>query len=148
MLRLDIRKFLRLPLLTFTKLFLEVRRSLLEGVEAILHECLEKWHHAFSLAVGTWVFFHRPMTHRATRRSTTSSLNVICLFPLVRSVTEGGSSVTQGLFSAWSSSRHDGQPYQGIVQSMSCWWTLIQLFIEVYSMFNEGLRQGVQCFFC
>ena len=31
---------------------------------------------------------------------------------------------------------------------MSCWWMLIQLFIEVYSMPNEGLRQGVQCLFC
>ena len=58
------------------------------------------------------------------------------------------SSVTQGLFSAWSSSRHDGQPYHGIVKSLLCWWMLIQLFIEVYSMSNKGLRQGVQCLFC
>ena len=53
-------------------------------------------------------------------------------FPhLSRSVTRSGSSVTRGLFSAWSSSRHDGQPHRGIVQRMSCWWMLIQLFIEV-----------------
>ena len=36
---------------------------------------------------------------------------------LSRSVTRSGSSVTRGLFSAWSSSRHDGQPHHGIVQS-------------------------------
>ena len=30
---------------------------------------------------------------------------------LSRSVTRSGSSVTRGLFSAWSSSRHDGQPH-------------------------------------
>ena len=41
---------------------------------------------------------------------------------LSRSVTRSGSSVTRGLFSAWSSSRHDGQPHHLIVQSMSCWW--------------------------
>ena len=32
---------------------------------------------------------------------------------LSRSVTRSGSSVTRGLFSAWSSSRHDGQPHHG-----------------------------------
>ena len=52
---------------------------------------------------------------------------------LSRSVTRSGSSVTRGLFSAWSSSRHDGQPHHGIVQSMSCWWILIQLFIELWT---------------
>ena len=31
---------------------------------------------------------------------------------LSRSVTRSGSSVTRGLFSAWSSSRHDGQPHK------------------------------------
>ena len=31
---------------------------------------------------------------------------------------------------------------------MSCWWMLIQLFIEVYSVSNKGLRQGVQRLFC
>ena len=67
---------------------------------------------------------------------------------LSRSVTRSGSSLTRGLFSAWSSSRHDGQPHHGIVQSMSCWWMLIQLFIEVYSKSNEGLRQGVQSLLC
>ena len=33
---------------------------------------------------------------------------------LSRSVTRSGSSVTRGLFSAWSSSRRDGQPHHGI----------------------------------
>ena len=32
---------------------------------------------------------------------------------LSRSVTRSGSSVTRGLFLAWSSSRHDGQPHHG-----------------------------------
>ena len=31
---------------------------------------------------------------------------------LSRSVTRSGSSVTRGLFSAWSSSKHDGQPHK------------------------------------
>ena len=65
-----------------------------------------------------------------------------------RSVTRVGSSVKRRLFSAWSSSRHDGQPYYGILQTMSCRWMLIQLLIEVYSMPNEGLRQGAQYLFC
>ena len=47
---------------------------------------------------------------------------------LSRSVTRSGSSVTRGLFSAWSSSRHDGQPHYGIVQSMSCWWMSFKSF--------------------
>ena len=47
---------------------------------------------------------------------------------LSRSVTRSGSSVTRGLFSAWSSSRHDGQPHHGILQSMSWWWMSFKSF--------------------
>ena len=55
---------------------------------------------------------------------------VICLSHLSRSVSWSGSGVTRGLFSAWLSSSHDGQLHHGLVQSMSCWLILIQLFIE------------------
>ena len=53
---------------------------------------------------------------------------------LSRSVTRSGSSVTRGLFSAWSSSRHDGQPHHGIVQSMSCWWMSFKSFNKSFHL--------------
>ena len=51
---------------------------------------------------------------------------------LSRSVTRSGSSVTRGLFSAWSSSRHDGQPHHGIVPEYV-------VLVEPDSAFNRAV---------
>ena len=66
---------------------------------------------------------------------------------LSRSVTRSGSSVTRGLFSTWSSSRHDGQPHHGIVQSMSCWWMSFKSFNKSFieKKYRKNFARSTAC---